>query len=411
MFIVRILHGLWSLLIISYGYKLTLIYGEKKVAIKVAWLLALFWIFPFLSVRNLVEFVCIPFLMIGTYLVAEKTSKYNFGRWLWIGMLFGLAFNIRYQTGLFTAGIGLVILIEGKWKQLLSLSLGFLGLVALIQGGVDYLIWDQPFAQLIAYVTYNASSAGQYTVGPWYHYLIFLLGVIVPPVSLFILFGYARSYKKVLIIFLPVLLFFVFHSFYPNKQERFITTIVPFLFISGMIGWRMIEDGLLNPPMMRRFIYGSWVFFWVVNFIVLVPVSTMYSKKARVESMVYLSKYENLNYFVIEDDNKDVLRFPPQFYLKQWVHYDAFMKKDKFEDFARKKDWTKTTNQPEFVLFFQPNDLEERVARMQSIFPGLVPETMIEPGLMDELLHWLNPINDNQNIYIYRNELLLEYKN
>ncbi len=23
---------------------------------------------------------------------------------------------------------------------------------------------------------------------------------------------------------------------------------------------------------------------------------------------------------------------------------------------------------------------------------------------MDEVLHWLNPINDNQKIYIYRNE-------
>ena len=410
MLLIRLIHALWSMLIIKWGYDLTLHLSDRKTANLAGWMLALFWMFPFLSVRNLVEFVCIPFLMLGTLLVSKSTTRFSFARWIWIGVLFGLAFNIRYQTALFTTGIGLVILFEKKWKEFISLSFGFLVIVCAIQGGIDYVVWGKPFIQLITYIGYNATSAGQYTVGPWYHYLIFLLGMLIPPVSVFLMFGYLRTYKRLSIIFLPVLIFFVFHSVYPNKQERFIVTIVPFIFISGLIGWKMLVDSILNPIFMRKMVKASWVFFWVINLIALFPVSMMYSKKARVESMTYLSHYKNLNFILIEDENKDVLRFPPQFYLEQWVYYEAFQKKDDFNTFAKKKDWSNPNNQPDFVLFFQPNNLDKRVKRMKQVFPELVPETVIEPGLMDKLLHWLNPINDNQNIYIYRNRVLIPEK-
>jgi hypothetical protein len=37
-------------------------------------------------------------------------------------------------------------------------------------------------------------------------------------------------------------------------------------------------------------------------------------------------------------------------------------------------------------------------------FPGYVYETTISPGMIDRLLFWLNPVNENQNAYIYRNK-------
>lgn len=58
---------------------------------------------------------------------------------------------------------------------------------------------------------------------------------------------------------------------------------------------------------------------------------------------------------------------------------------------------------PDFVLFYQPDQLESRIKTMKTLFPDLVYETTIEPGFMDEVLFWLNPINDNQIITIYRN--------
>jgi len=302
------------------------------------------------------------------------------------------------------------LLYQKKWKETIILGFGIILTVLALQGGIDYFIWGKPFTQLQYYVDYNMKHSMEYTTGPWYHYVLFLLGFLIPPVSIFLFFGFFRSYNKVLVIFIPTLIFFIFHSWYPNKQERFITTIVPFIMINGIIGWKLIEDGLFNPKFVQKFIKWSWVFFWVINLIFLIPVSTMYSKKARVESMSYLSQYDDLKYFIIEDATKNVLRFPPQFYLKKWIQYDAIMKKSDFQEFSRKRKWEKTWNQPEFVLFVQPEKLEERVNKMKTLFPDLVHEKTIEPGMIDMLLHWLNPINDNQNIYIYRNAALIKEK-
>lgn len=410
MYLVRLIHAVWSMLIIFYGYKITKHFADDSDARKAGWLLALFWMFPFLSVRNLVEFVSVPFLIYGTWLIVKNELKFSVWKWLWIGILFGLAFNIRMQTLLYSGGIGLVLLYQKKWKETIILGFGIILTVLALQGGIDYFIWGKPFTQLQSYVDYNMKHSMEYTTGPWYHYVLFLLGFLIPPVSIFLFFGFFRSYNKVLVIFIPTLIFFIFHSWYPNKQERFITTIVPFIMINGIIGWKLIEDGLFNPKFVQKFIKWSWVFFWVINLIFLIPVSTMYSKKARVESMSYLSQYDDLKYFIIEDATKNVLRFPPQFYLKKWIQYDAIMKNSDFQEFSRKRKWEKTWNQPEFVLFVQPEKLEERVNKMKTLFPDLVHEKTIEPGMIDMLLHWLNPINDNQNIYIYRNAALIKEK-
>jgi len=402
MLFVRLVHALWSMLVVYFGFKTALHFSDKKTASQVGWVLALLWFFPFLSVHNLVEFASIPFLLWGLFLIIKNENSSKNIIFLFAGILLGMAFNIRFQTILITGGIGLVLLFYKKWKQAILVAAGTLISIFLVQGLVDWIIWGKPFTQLIHYITYNATHSGEYTSGPWYVYTLFLLGMLVPPISVYIVFGFFSSWKKLLIIFLPTFIFFLFHSWFPNKQERFITTIIPFLIIAGLVGWNWFLKNR-KTPFFPKFIKGSWVWFWVLNCLLLIPVSLMYSKKARVESMVYLSRYENLDYFVIEDINKDVLRFPPMFYLKKWIPYDAIMEKDTLSLLVAQKGWKKVENQPGFVLFFEPNNIENRVDTMLKVFPGLVFEKKVTPGYLDRVLHWLNPINDNQNIYIYRN--------
>lgn len=403
MLIIRILHALWSLPIIYFGYKTTEELSNKEVANRVGWLLAIFWIYPFISVRNLVEFTSIPFLMAGLWMVvvAKKREK-TFLWWLSAGLIFGMAFNVRFQTLMIPGGIGLALLVEKQWKQTFYLALGTLLSMVVVQGTIDYMVWGTPFIQFIGYVDYNMHNAARYVVSPWYTYLLFLSGIMIPPVSLFILAGYVKTWKKLLILFLPITIFLVFHSYYPNKQERFVITIMPFLVIAGMIGWMEWEKAWQKSKRLKSWIRGSWIFFWVLNLIVLIPTTVMYSKKARVESMDYLSRYENIQHFLIEDVNQGILRFPPQFYLKHWIRYDTFMKEDNLATY--KKQVGEGAKIPDFVLFYQPNNLEARVDSMRTIFPDLVYETTIEPGFMDKVLYWLNPINDNQIITIYRNK-------
>ncbi|MAE07247.1 MAG: hypothetical protein CL661_00625 [Bacteroidetes bacterium] len=407
MLIVRLLHALWSMLIIYYGFKITLYLSNIDNAKLVGWLLALFWLFPMISVRNLVEYVSIPLILYGIWIVLKSYNDSKFSLWLFAGIIFGLAFNIRYQTMLITGAVGLILLVQNKWKGAFAVGLGVLITIVVFQGGLDYFIWKKPFVQLIEYVDYNMHNAARYVVSPWYTYLLFLVGILIPPISLFIFAGFFQQWRKNLILFLPILIFVIFHSYYPNKQERFVITIIPLLIIIGIIGWQYIQNKYLTGRIHRRMITVSWIVFWIVNFTLLVPVTVMYSKQARVESMCYLAKYDDINNFLIEDINQTVLRFPPQFYLQSWYNYQTLMKDDDFSEFAKKNSFLPADDQPGFVLFYQPNNIEQRVRQMKTVYPELEFETIVEPGFMDRLLTWLNPINDNQNIYLYRNKSVL----
>lgn len=405
MLITRLIHGAWSMLIIYYGYLITKKIGTAKDANLVGWLLATLWLFPMISVRNLVEFVCIPPLMYGLWVIISSSEKTKLTRWLWAGIVLGIAFNIRFQTGLIIGAFGLVILFRKQIKEAIMLGIGVIVSIAVFQGGIDYMVWNEPFLQLIHYVTYNSdgSNISGYPQGPWYAYIIFLLGVLIPPVSVFILTGFIKEWKKLVIIFLPVLLFLIFHSYYPNKQERFVVTIIPMLLIIGVIGWNQIIASSKGFKL-KKFSTGSWVFFWVVNIILLIPITMMYSKKARVESMLYLNEYPEINNFMIEDVNHDVLRFPPQFYLGGYYDYHVYNRSTLLDDFRNERLSDSPDMIPGFILFYQPDNIESRVERIMKIYPNLEYETTIEPGKMDKVIHWLNPINANQKIYIYRNK-------
>ncbi len=179
------------------------------------------------------------------------------------------------------------------------------------------------------------------------------------------------------------------------------------LIIIGIIGWHQISNKHLVSTFSRKLLNRIWIFFWIVNFILLLPVTVMYSKQARVESMIYMAKYGDINNFLIEDINQTVLRFPPQFYLQNWYNYQTLMEDDDFDVFAKKQSVEPVSKQPGFVLFYQPDNIDSRVKKMKIIYPGLEFETIIEPGFMDRVMYWLNPINDNQNIYLYRNKRVL----
>ncbi len=411
MLITRVLHALWSLLIIYYGYKITLELSNKKTAIIVGWILSLLWLFPMLSVRNLVEYVSIPPIMYGLWVIINS-NKTKLWTWIWVGFVFGIAFSIRFQTALIFGSIGIVMLIQGKWKEAIYIAIGGVISLVIFQGGIDWLVWDKPFIQLLHYIGYNSNQENimQYTVGPWYTYMLLIIGILIPPISIFITIGFFKEWKKLLIIFIPVIVFLIFHSYYPNKQERFVLTIIPMMIIIGIIGWQKISENKKTGSLLRSFIRGSWIFFWIINFIALVPITLMYSKQARVESMSYISDYGNINNFVIEDIHKTNSGFPPQFYIKNWYNYVSIKDSNDLLEHSKIQQNYNDSEQPGFILFYQPIDIELRVENMKTIYPNIVFETIIEPGFMDKVMYWLNPINDNQNIYLYRNTSVLPNK-
>jgi hypothetical protein len=274
--------------------------------------------------------------------------------------------------------------------------------ILMTQGLADWIIWGSPFTEIKEYISHNIHHRFDYTVAPWYSYLLVILGVLIPPVSIFLFTGYFKSWKKHLILFLPTLLFLIFHSYYPNKQERFILPVLPFIIILGLIGWQMIytHSGFLKR--WNVLVRGSWIFFWSVNVLLLVFFTGMYSKRARVESMSYLSRYADIKLIVVDDSQRAHATMLPLFYLGQWPEVWSVSENHPVGEIQDKLATAPGTT-PSFVLFFGKEDLEKRVEDLRSYMPGLTPEKVIAPSLPDKIMHWLNPVNANREIYIYRN--------
>jgi hypothetical protein len=384
------------------GYRIAEKWAGKKPARLAGLLLAVFWFMPWLSVRNLVEIVSIPFLFISTWIIIKAENKTKILiPFLWAGFIAGISFSLRYQTMIYAGGMGLALLFQKKIRQALLFGLGYFVAVFVLQGVIDLMIWGYPFAEFIEYVSYNIEYRNAYITGDWYNYLLLLFGLLIPPVSVFLFVGIFKNWKKRLLIFLPLIIFLAFHSYFPNKQERFILTIVPFLIVLGTAGWYEMMHAQPLLIRYRRIFRGGWVFFWIINLILLLPVTTMYSKRARAEAMSYLYKYKDVKAILLENTNGNSIQIMPQFYLGQWVERHELSQSksaDMLPNFSEHPEL-----EPRFVLFFRDDNLDARVNQAKALMPQLEFEAEIHPGFVDKVLHWLNPFNVNETIYIYRN--------
>jgi len=404
MYVIRALHAIWSMLVVIYGYKITEFYAGKKVARQAGMILSILWCVPMLAVRNLVEVVCVPPLMIATWMLINPATKDKLKTYAWVGIWSAIAFNIRFQSLFFIGGFGLVFLFQKQWKQFLVFAISFSLGVFSVQGLVDMWIWHKPFAELMEYVRYNSANATTYTNGPWFQYFEVLAGVILPPVGLFCIFGFARSWKKYPILFWPSLFFFAFHSSFPNKQERFIYPVIPFVIVLGCIGWSEFVATSKYWQNHKKLLVGCWTFFWILNCIPLPVLSTTYSKKSRVDAMTYLSTRNDLHGLMVEESYRDDFTMPPLFYVGHWdVHVVGITKKHTmYRAYEEYKGDPRDKIHPNYIIFFGKENFDKRLADFQKMFPDNHYVATITPSLVDAIATFLNPINKNQTTYIYQ---------
>jgi len=405
MYIVRFLLAVYSMSIVYFGYKTAERLSGIKAAKTIGLLLGLLWFMPNISVRNLVEFSCIPPLMYATWLVIKNEGKGKLTPFLFIGFLLGLAFNIRFQTVTFIGGFGLAMLLMKKWKECILIIIGFLLCIAIVQACTDMVIWKKPFMELTEYIRYNMENATTYGVQKWYNYFLLLGGILIPPISLFIFFGFGYSVlidrKKYLILFLPAFLFFVSHSTFPNKQERFIFPAIPFIITLGYIGWAEFQNRSLFWQRNTKLLRACWIFFWILNCIPLAVVSVSYSKRSRVESMVYLSHKTDIRYIMIEETQHENNMQAPLFYLRKWGHVFELNKNYPLDSFKVHEMTNPVSQRPNYIIFVQEDNIEKRISDMKTVFPKLSYETTVEPGFLDKFMHTINPKNTNYTCYIY----------
>ncbi|MGB1103508.1 MAG: ArnT family glycosyltransferase [Crocinitomicaceae bacterium] len=389
MFFNRLLHALLSLLIVTFAYKITEKLSSKKNAVLVGWILALLWVLPFLSVRNLAEIVCIPFILWGIW---ESIKSENRWRFLWAGMLLGVAISIRYQVGVFVVGMAAVYFFSKQWRAFIFFSIGVLIVFGLTQGLVDYLIWDYPFAEFIRYATYNANEGTEYIPNDnYFMYLLVLMGAFLFPFGLLVGIGFFRGFKQHLLLFVPVVLFILFHSFFPSKQERFILPVLPLFLMLGVMGYEQLRlqwkwDKLWNVSMKV---------FWALNIPLLLFVSFTYSKKSRVEAMYYFYGKEPIRVLQEASSETDASMLP-KFYANNW-YMSAIARRDKSQSLTVYDGY-----HYDYIIFMGNDELDQRISDYRTIYPEMKLEKVCEPSMVDALLRWLNPRNSNEYIEIWK---------
>lgn len=404
MFVVNLIHALASMLTVYYAYLLTLrCTNNENLSKLVALVIAVLWIFPFLSVRTLREFFCLPFLLMGSYHLADK--KLSNRSILLAAFLFAVAACIRLQSILFFAGFGLCLLFKKEYTvRSVITGLLFLLFFFLMQGTFDYFYYGNPLASTKAYLEYNSNPAHieLYPQGPWYQYIGTVAGIALGFPFFLLAWGYAYSYRvsfQAKMLLIGSLLFFVFHSFYSNKQERFIFPFVPYFILLGMVGYWHYYFRNEQKHWLRKATRFIIVWFVVLNTTGLLIFSFSYSKRSRVESMIYLRRNADVQNIVMEGE---ALTAPPMFYLGKpidfyYVNILAYPEELKNELAAGKKA------KPNYVIFVGNKNLEQRISRMQSLFPVMKKEKTVLPSFIDDIAHRLNPRhNVNQSWYIYR---------
>jgi hypothetical protein len=383
--------------IVYFGYKIVTKYAGRQTGLQTAWILAALWFMPWLSVRNLVEIQCVPWLLWGTWLYIKKDNP-SIKLIILSGLVAGVAFSIRFQAAFILGGFGLSLLCLKQFRNAIIWGISTVFSMLSIQACIDFFVWGAPCVELIEYVRYNFVSAGDYLQGSPLMYVYMILGLFIPPVSIFILCGFFARWRKYLILFLPSFIFLLFHSVFINKQERFVLTIIPMVLILGMIGWKELMDTYLKNNWRKTFVKWSWKICIIINLVLLCFVSVHYSKKARVESMLYLSKYKQIKHLAKVSD----IPILPMFYLGQFVPRIEIDKDQIGNSATRLKE---TAQDPCFVLLIDNGETAQIIDSLKLFFPDLVFEVKIKPSMIDNLTYWLNPkYNRNETILIYRNQ-------
>lgn len=384
MFLVRLFHAGYSLLLIKWVFQWIKNNYDLKLASQSAWLISFFFLFPYLSVRNLVEFVSIPPLFWGMWKL-NSTEKQKPIILFLVGLLFSIAFGLRMQTILVSGTAGLIYLFTQPVRKSLTVFFGFLIGFIIINVGLDYWIWGQPLHELIEYVTYNSNNSHLYPNGPWYQYIPLLIGIGLLPLGPLMFYGYLKSLKTNWKWAVPILIFIVFHSIYPNKQERFIFTILPIYLI---LGWMEYINS--TNKFIEKFQNRQWQnAFWIFNTVLLVPLVFTSTKTGKMDVMLKLREYENANKMLVENSQRQGREYFPLFYWGKLGKVDHITTKLSTQNYY---DSVRILNRkpPEYVVFLDTNHWNFRKNNFVKLGIQLEDSFRIYDSWIDNLVSEIN---------------------
>lgn len=182
--------------------------------------------FPGITVyaaRCMTETFSGPFLVGAALLALAPGTR----RAAFAGALAGLAVFIRYQNGLVTAGLLILLLAQRRKPDAIRYALAA-GAVGLAGGLLDWATWGRPFQSFIHYLVFNLveGKASQWGTAPFSYYFT-TAWTSTGPAVLLIPLGLAFAWTRARGLLLIVLAFFLAHCLIPHKEYRFLAPILP----------------------------------------------------------------------------------------------------------------------------------------------------------------------------------------
>lgn len=250
-FFCKLLHAFISLFVISFGYRITELLSNKRTGIMVACALAFFWFMPFISISTTPAYVCTIFLMYATLVILrQEINRYesksvNVHRTSFIiaGFFLGLGFSTYYMCMPYILGIIIALMLRKNIKNALVTLLGFIISISIVLVVPDMMVWGKPFAELQAFI----KTAPKLILFETEEFIILasdllfiILGTILP-LSIMLLCGFFKNWRKRFLLFLPSIIVILYYIF-SDTSIWFLLPIFPIFLILGIIGWKEIAE-------------------------------------------------------------------------------------------------------------------------------------------------------------------------
>lgn len=278
-YISRLALGAFSLLIITIAYRITKIIADKTTALEIAVFGTLLWGVPFVTVHPFASVVALPFILYGTLLIIKQHNlldnneieKFHRTSFIIAGFCLGLGFAVYYNSFIYYIGILLTLFILKNWKGALMTLIGYVVAAGITQTVVDLIVYHKPFVAITRFFSEFGNSC-LFDFGLEFNIKVvglFLLLILVPPMSVMLIFGFFRVFRKYILLVLPTLITLVYSIFILDDLEILLLT-VPTYVIAGYVGWKEFHKNSAFWTKNKWLLLTCYIIFAVLNIALMV---------------------------------------------------------------------------------------------------------------------------------------------
>ena len=292
MFLLRLISSLLSftalLLLAKYALKEFDIHG-KWDKLFIIFPVLLMWYVPYVSVRFSSENWSTIFFIYG-FILSEYVRMKRSKKWIYYllpGIIFGLAYQFRYQTALMTGGyiLWLIFIKKENIKNLSSIIFGFLIVLGLCFW-LDSWFYEKMVFPSWNYLKFNfTQSAATFGAFPWYFYFLEGSDNVFLPIGIMILISLIYFiFRKPTLPYIWIILPFLFvHVLLKHKELRFLFCLLPFLHVcTGYFVYQIWKGKFHKKYLLVKIIRIFIISLIILNILVIIP---MASKAASVGYM------------------------------------------------------------------------------------------------------------------------------